>query len=122
MGLNKPQDLGFVTLDGNVKRTGGAKNLANGQIGLVNLDKAATKAGGSVLVDNFALVSKRDKLQFRQGSPKVGVSRSLNNKDKASLPFTVEDITDLTVDVPNMTGIKVDDFIIGYNGKAGSGS
>ena len=33
MGLNKPQDLGFVTLDGNVKRTGGAKNLANGQIG-----------------------------------------------------------------------------------------
>lgn len=119
MGLSKPQDLYFVTQDGNVKRGGGAQNLAPGQVAIVDLSKSPTRLGAAV-VDNFATVSKASKLEFRLGKPKVGVSKSLDNMDYASLPFTLEDVKSLKVDAPKKEGIKVDDMIIGFNGKDGS--
>lgn len=119
MGLSKAQPIYFITQDGNVKRTGGGQNLAAGQVGIVDLTKGATDKG-AVLVDNFSALSKRSKIQIRMGKVDLGVTKSLDNKSIESLPFTLEDIVDLRVEAPEQVGIKVDDMIIGYNGKDGS--
>ncbi|MCB1711382.1 MAG: hypothetical protein KDH96_02520 [Candidatus Riesia sp.] len=119
MGLSAPQDVYFVTLDGNVKSSGGTSTLANGQVAIVNMSKSPT-VDGAVIVSDFSRVSKRDKMEIRMGKPKVGVSRSLDNKSWSSLTFTLEDVEEVRVDAPTQTGIKVDDFIIGYNGVDGS--
>ena len=120
MGLNKAYDTHFVTVDGLTKTSGGGGNLANGQVGVVNLSQGATK-DGAVIVGDFDSLSKRDKLQLRMGKPQVGVSRSLNNKPYTSpYSFTLDEILDVRVDAPKMQGQKVDDFIIGYDGTAGT--
>ena len=119
MGLHKSQDLYFPTIDGNVKRTGGASKLAMGQLAVVDLSKGAS-ADGAFVVDDFGALSKRSKLEFRLGKANVGVTRSLDNKPYTSIAFSLNDVVDLRVDAPKTTGIGVDDFIIGFNGVAGS--
>ena len=119
MGLHKSQDLYFTTIDGNVKRTGGSSKLAMGQVAIVDLSKGAS-IDGAYVVDDFGALSKRAQLEIRCGAPDLGVTRSLDNKSTTSIPFTLNDVVDLRVDAPKKTGISVDDFIIGYNGAAGS--
>ena len=120
MGLHKSQDLYFTTIDGNVKRGGGAQNLAMGQLAVVDLTKGAG-ANGAFVVDDFGALTKRSKLEFRLGKANIGVTRSLDNKPYTSIPFTLADISDLRVDAPKKEGIKTDEFIIGYNGTADTG-
>jgi len=120
MGLFKAYDTHFVTVDGLTKTEGGGGNLANGQVGVVNLSKGATK-DGAIIVGDFDSLSKKDKLQLRMGKPKVGVTRSLNNKPYTSpFSFTLDEILDVRVDAPKMQGQKVDDFIIGFDGTNGT--
>lgn len=117
MGTFKSQDLHFVTLDGAVKRQGGSLTLAAGTVGIVNISKSPTSKGAA-LVDNFDILSKKDRLEIRMGRPDLGVSRSLTNKSITSpYSFSLNDIVDLRVSAPKTEGIpSVDDFIIGYNG------
>lgn len=120
MGLFKAYDTHFVTVDGLTKTSGGGANLANGQVAFVNLSKGATKQG-AVIEGDFDNISKRDKLQLRMGKPQVGVSRSLNDKPYTSpYSFTLDEIVGVRVDAPKMQGQKVDDFILGYDGTAGT--
>lgn len=120
MGLFKAYDTHFVTVEGLTKTSGGGGNLANGQVGVVNLSKGATK-DGAIIVGDFDGLSKRDQLQLRMGKPQVGVTRSLNNKPYTSpYSFTLDNILDVRVDAPKMQGQKVDDFIIGYDGTDGT--
>jgi hypothetical protein len=120
MGLHKSQDIHLVTIDGNVKRGGGALKLAMGQLGVIDLSKGPTAAGAFV-VDDFNQLNNRSKLELRLGKANVGVTRSLDNKPYTSIPFTLSDIVDLRVDAPSIAGIGKDDFIIGFNGTAGTG-
>jgi hypothetical protein len=119
MGLNGPQHIYFATVDGNVKTSGGTLNLAKGQVAVVDLSKDPT-VNGATIVSDFSRLSKRTKMEMRIGKAKVGISRSLDNKSYSTLPFTLEDVQNLSVDAPEQTGIKVDDFIIGYNGVDGT--
>ena len=119
MGLHKSQDIYWASIDGNVKRTGGASKLAMGQLAVVDLSKGPS-IDGAFVVNDFGAVSKRSKLELRMGKPVIGVTKSLDNKSLTSIPFTLGDIIDVRVDAPSKEGIGHDDFVIGYNGAAGS--
>lgn len=119
---HKPVDTFFFPLvDGNVKTTGGSLNLAVGQLAIVDLNQSATNASeGLKVLSDFSDLKANSKLQIRMGEPNDYVSRSENNKAINTMPFKLSDITNIYVDAPTRAGVKVDDFIIGYNGKDGS--
>lgn len=117
MGLSKAFDHHLVTVDGNVKTSGGGRRLAMGQFAIKDVSAGASKDGsGAVLVDDFVGKSKRNKFSFLLGKAKVGVTRSLDNKSWEGLPFTLEDIVDIKVKAPEKKDLSVDEFVIGYNG------
>lgn len=111
----KPKDISFpVVVEGNVKQTGSSLNLGVGEVAFVDLSN-----GVKVLTD-FSPLSPTAKLAIRMGEPKDNVSRSEDNKPISTIPFKLKDVVNIYVDAPERTGVLVDDFIIGYNGKDGS--
>lgn len=121
MGLHKPFDRHLITNEGAVKLSGGSINLAAGQFAIVDIDAPPTKQGMRVLSD-FSGVSRRNNIELKLGKPDIKAenSRFLDNFPFSSVPFKIEDIVSLKVDAPDGEGDKVDDFIVGFNGKPGT--
>lgn len=121
MGLHKPFDRHMITNEGAVKLSGGANRLPAGSFAIVDMDAPPTSQGLKILSD-FSGVSKKRKIELKLGKPKVAPknSRFLDNFPFSSVPFKIEDIVSLKVDAPDGKGDQVDDFIVGYNGQAGS--
>lgn len=119
MSILSSQDRHFTLIDGNVLTSGGSLNIANGQLAVINATAAPTQNGRKVL-SSFAGLPKDTDFQFKVGKAPVDVNRSQTNKDYESLPFKLSEIVDYKVFAPETKGIKVDEFIIGYNGKAGT--
>lgn len=120
MGTFKSYDLHIVT-DGRVKRTGGSAALGRGEVAIANASELATKQG-MVLVDDFASLKAKDRLEILIGAPDLDPSRSISNKSrKIPYSFSLNDIVDLRVDAPAVEGIpSVDDQVIGFNGTDGT--
>ncbi|MFT6125926.1 MAG: hypothetical protein ACJAVA_000368 [Flavobacteriaceae bacterium] len=108
----------FPSVEGNVKTTGKSLTLGVGEIAFVDISKT-TKDGVKVL-NEFTTLSPTSKLAIRMGEPGENVSRSEDNKPISTIPFKLKDVANIYVDAPERAGILVDDFIIGYNGEAGS--
>lgn len=119
MSLQKSQDRVFVTIDGSIMTSGGSLNLADGQIAVVDNTAKPTQNGKKVL-SAFSGLEKDKQFKLQLGKPNVGVSRSITDKAYESIPFTLAEIKDFKVYAPKNKGIKTDEFIIGYNGKAGT--
>lgn len=119
MSILSSQDRHFTLIDGNVLTSGGSLNIANGQLAVINASAAPTQNGRKVL-NAFAGLPKDTDFQIKVGKAPVDVNRSQTNKDYESLPFKLSEIVDFKVFAPEVKGIKVDEFIIGYNGKAGT--
>jgi len=120
MSILSSQDRHFTIIDGNVLTSGGSLNIANGQLAVINATASPSQNGRKVL-SSFANLPKSTDFQIKVGKTPLEVSRSTTNKDYESLPFKLSEIVDFKVFAPKEKGIKVDDFIIGYNGKAGTG-
>ena len=116
----KAKNINFPTsVEGNIRTTGGTLTLGNGELAIVDLKQTVRGKGVKVLND-FSNLNRDHKLAIRMGSPFVTVSRSEDNKSLSSIPFKVSDVKDIYVSAPDRAGVNVDDFIIGYNGKAGT--
>jgi hypothetical protein len=118
MSLQKSQDRHFFGIDGQVLTSGGSLDIKNGTIAIVNTDKSGQN--GQKVVSAFNAEPKGSKYQIKMGVPDKGVSRDLSDKSIESLPFTLDEVEDFKVFTPKEKGLKVDDFIIGWNGKAGT--
>lgn len=115
----KAKDQYFLpSVDGNVRTTGKSLTLGVGELAFVDISKT-TKDGVKVLSE-FTTLSPTSKLAIRMGEPGDNVSRSEDNKPLSTIPFKLKDVSNIYVDAPERAGILVDDFIIGYNGEAGS--
>lgn len=115
----KAKDLQFLSSpEGNVRTTGKSLTLGVGEIAFVDTSKT-TKDGVEILSD-FTTLTKSSRLAIRTGEPNDYVSRSEDNKAVSTIPFRLKDVTNIYVDAPERAGIKVDDFVIGFNGKDGS--
>lgn len=119
MSILSSQDRVFTLIDGNVLTSGGSLNVANGQLAVINASAAPTQNGRKVL-SSFKGLPKDTDFQIKVGKAPVEVSRSQTNKDYESLPFKLSEIVDFKVFAPEVKGIQTDEFIIGYNGKAGT--
>jgi hypothetical protein len=119
MSILSSQDRHFTLIDGNVLTSGGSLNIANGQLAVINASASPTQNGRKVLGD-FKGLPKDTDFQIKVGKTPVAVNRNQSDKDYESLPFKLSEIVDYKVYAPKEKGIKVDEFIIGYNGKAGT--
>lgn len=106
----------LVTLNGNVLTSGGAGNLAKGQLALVT-DKAVTGGRKAVSVTSFAGMPKNQKLQFRLGRNKLPQGlRSAYATHYETSWFTPEDIVSIKANFPKNQVQKFDELLIGYDG------
>jgi len=119
MSLNKSQDRIFNLIDGNVLTTGGTLNLANGQLAILDLSLPNTQNGRRA-VSTFQGKPKDTNFQIKLGVAPIAATRSLSDKPWSSVPFKLSEVVDFKVYAPKVKGQKVDSFIIGYNGKAGT--
>lgn len=120
MSLLRGEDRVFTLVDGNVLTSGGSLNLANGQLAVFDLSLPNTQNGRRA-VNVFQGKPADTNFEIKVGVPPLSVSRSSSDKAYSTLPFKLSEVVDLKVYAPKKTGIKTDEFIIGYNGKAGTG-
>lgn len=106
-------------VEGNVRTTGGSLNLGVGELAFVDINSSVPGKGVKILND-FTPLSPTAKLAIRMGEPKDNVSRSEDNKPISTIPFKLKDVVNIYADAPVRKGVLVDDFVIGFNGKAGS--
>lgn len=112
---HRPISKHFFTLDGNVRTSGGGKNLAKGQFTIVRSDKAGVN--GAVVVSDFAGLPKTSVFEMRLGKHNIPVNRTAaNGKPFCSQTFTLNDITGVRANFPKFTKQTVDDLIIGFDG------
>lgn len=115
----KPKDQFFLPIvNGNVRTTGGSLTLGVGELAIVNLKK--TSRNGTEVVSDFTDLPEEYSLAIRMGAPDIGVTRSLDNFADSSFPFQVSDVRKVYVSAPDRKGMRLDDMIIGFNGKNGT--
>jgi len=119
MGLNKAFDRSFFIIDGQVKTSGGSTNLAKGQLAAVHQSKGT--ADGLKVLSSFAGESKDQKfITLRVGKEKKAPGRSYSDKDFSTVPFSLNEVVELSVSAPKSTEHIVDEVVIGYDGTPGS--
>jgi hypothetical protein len=115
MGLNRAFGRQFFVSGGNVKTSGGANNLAKGQLAVV--DMTQNNGDGAVVLSSFLGIPKeKKKLAIQLGVPPTPVTRSFSDKALSTQIFALEDIKKLRVSVPERSEIVLDEFTLGYNG------
>lgn len=118
MSLDFAQNRDFFVLDGKTLTSGGSLNVSNGVLAIV--DNKEISQNGRKVVSSFSGLSKDKDFQILLGKIDSPVTKSTTNKPYESLPFKLSEVVDLKVVTPQTKGIKVDDFIIGFNGKSGT--
>ena len=120
MSLDNSQNRAFVPLDGKVLTSGGSLNVTEGVLAVVDNDPQALTQNGKKVVSSFVGLPKHKDFQILLGKKDLPVTRSTDNKPYASLPFKLSEVVDLKVFAPKSVGVKVDDFIVGFNGTEGT--
>lgn len=119
MGLNKAFDRNFFIIDGQVKTSGGSNHLAKGQLAAVHQSKGT--ADGLKVISSFAGEPKDQKfITLRVGKEKKAPGRSYSDKDFSTVPFSLNEVVELSVSAPKITEHIVDEVVIGYDGTPGS--
>lgn len=119
MSLNKGQDRIFNLIEGNVLTSGGTLNLANGQLAILDLSQPNTQ-NGRPAASVFTGRPKGTDFQIKVGTAPLAATRSITDKPWSSKAFNLSEIVSLDVAAPKVGGNTHDEFIIGYNGKAGT--
>lgn len=107
-------DKPLFTLNGNVLTSGGAGNLAKGQLAIVT-NKSVT--GGAKVVSDFAGLPKNTPLKIRVGRNKLPQGLRSNYAPYYETSwFTPESIVSITANFPKHQKQKFDELIVGYDG------
>ena len=120
MAVSGGLERDFFVLDGKTLGSGGSLNVTNGVLAIVSEDSKDLTQNGRKVLSSFSGLSKDKAFSILLGSQDLPVSLNTSNKAYQSKPFRLQDIIDLRVEAPKTTGITVDDFLLGYNGKAGT--
>lgn len=120
MAVSGGLERDFFVLDGKTITSGGSLNVTNGVLAIVSEDPKDLTQNGRKILSSFSGLSKDKAFSFLLGSQDLPVSLNTTNKAYASQAFKLSDVVDYRVDAPKTTGLTVDDFILGYNGKAGT--
>lgn len=115
MGLHKPFDRFFWTIDGKTKTSGGALTLAKGQLALVDTTKA-TQTGAKVVSSLVGAPKNKKNYALRLGISDNAPNRSYSNHAKSTLPFSLEEVIGVRVSAPKTTEQSVDEVVLGYDG------
>ena len=119
MGLNKAFDRSFFIIDGAVKTSGGSNTLAKGQLAAVHQSKGT--AAGLQVLSSFAGEAKDQKfITLRVGKEKKTPGRSYSDKDFSTVPFSLNEVVELSVSAPKTIEHIVDEVVIGYDGTPGT--
>lgn len=121
MAIDFAQNRDFFVLEGRVLTSGGSLQVTNGVLAVVDNSKGSITQNGRKVVSSFSNQPKDKDFQILLGALDKPVTRSTTNKPYESLPFKISEIESLKVVAPQDKGIKVDDFVLGYNGKVGTG-
>ena len=95
----------------------GSLRLANGQVGIFRL--ASKSANGATAVDSLDGYSGKELFQIQVGTGRTQEAGGMTNKNFATIPFTREDILDVTFDTAKAPVYS--EVTLGYNGTAGTG-
>lgn len=114
MGLHRPFDRHFITLEGSTQKDGYSLALTRGVVGLFDADQQTKD--GLPAVSNLAGNTKGKKYVLKAGSSYDGVTRSHNNKNISSIPFTLDQVVAVRASAPQITSQEVDEVVLGYNG------
>jgi len=107
-------DKPLFTLNGNVLTSGGAGNLAKGQLAIVT-NKNVT--GGAKVVSDFAGLPKNTPLKIRVGRNKLPQGLRSNYAPYYETSwFTPESIVSIKANFPKHQLQKFDELIVGYDG------
>lgn len=107
-------DKALFTLKGNVLTSGGAGNLAKGQLAIIT-NKAVT--GGRKVVSDFAGIPKNTPLQIRVGRNKLPQGLRSNNVPYYQTSwFTPESIVSIKANFPKNQKQTFDELILGFDG------
>lgn len=117
MAIHRPFFRPFILLDGNVRTSGGSKNLAKGQFTIVDTKNVASTSEGAAVVSNFNALPKDAILEMRLGVHNAPESRTSNIPVRySSETFRTKDIVGVSVSAPKFSKRLFDDYIIGYDG------
>lgn len=119
MALHEPWDRHFVTNQGVVRTAGHSITLGKGELGIFDVSPENQTKNGNPAVSNFSNQPKDRKFEIKLGRYDA-LSRSGSNKSMASIPFRVQDVVSLAVSAPKDKSNKVDDFIVGFDGRDGT--
>jgi hypothetical protein len=95
----------------------GSLRLANGQVGIFRL--ASKSTNGATAVDSLDGYSGKELFQIQVGTGRTQEAGGMTNKNFATIPFTREDILDVTFDTAKAPVYS--EVTLGYNGTAGTG-
>ena len=118
MGVHKPWDRYFFAGEGSIMKEGSSTKLAKNQIGLFNMEKRDIFGVKAVDVSEIINSDKTNtKFELRQGiANSAGVTRTMSNKGRASMPFHLNDVVKAWVSTPTVTEQTFDEIYIGYDG------
>lgn len=118
MGVHKPWDRYFFAGEGSIMKNGSSTQLAKNQIGLFNMEKKDIFGVKAVDVSNIISSDKTNtKFELRQGiSNSAGVTRTMSNKGKSTMPFHLNEVVKAWVSTPTVTEQEFDEVFIGYDG------
>jgi hypothetical protein len=115
MGFQRAFDRAFFVSGGNVKTSGGSKNLAKGQLAVVDIFSSGDE-GATILSSFLGLPKDKKRLEVRVGTSPMKANRSYSDKAASTAPFSLSEIKKLRVSVPTRTEQTVDKVILGYDG------
>lgn len=95
----------------------GSLRLANGQVGLFRM--ASKSANGPSAVANLDGYGAKELFQLQVGTGRTQEAGGMTNKNFSTIPFTREDILDVTVSTAKAPVYS--SITLGYNGTAGTG-
>lgn len=113
--INKAFDRHLFLIGGAVKTSGGSLNLAKGQLAVVDLS-ATTVDGAKVLAGFLGKPKNKKDLAIRVGVASKDPNRSYSDKAESTPPFSLDEVRNLRVSVPERTKQLVDEVVIGYDG------
>jgi hypothetical protein len=108
--INKP----FFVNKGLLKKTGGAGKLAKGELAFVK-DKSVK--GGAEAISSFAGLRNTERIAIRLGVANTPAGLRDNHVPYAQTDFfPLNSIVSITANAPKKQDLKVDEFLVGYDG------
>lgn len=112
---NSSSQTRHLVSTGAVKTQGGNHFIAPGQIAVI--DRKRGSSDGVAVVSDFSQYPKNDpRFILTVGEKEIANARTRGAHDSMSIPFSINQIVEMGVEVPKIAQQKVDEWKVGYDG------